>query len=278
MSTADLIFEHPRALVYCGRWQDIGLQPDSVDHVLTDPPYTEHVHSNSVQGSLIQARFGQAFAFEALADLSHVPEFLQIATRWVLCFCALEQLGDYQRAAGGPRPKGAFIRSGIWHKPDAPPQLSGDRPSQVCEAWALMHRQGGKMSWNGRGRGAFKDSNVRLVDKPYGIANEQGRDDDVPGFIREGKARVEGPRHPAQKPTALCDALATWFVNDGDLVLDPYCGSGALGMAALRRGATVIFADTDPEWAVFTADRVAAYLAEIDRTLTAPDSRGRLSV
>lgn len=255
-----ILFQHPRALVFHGDWRELGLPPDSVDVVLTDPPYTEHVHANSVQGSLEKARFGQAFAFDALTELGHVPALLTVAKRWVLCFCALEQLGDYQRAAGGNRPKGAFVRSGIWHKPDAPPQLSGDRPSQVCEAWALMHRQGGKMSWNGGGRGAFRDSSVRLAEKPYGLADADGCDD-PPGFFRGGKTRVQGTRHPAQKPATLCAALANWFVNEGDTVLDPYAGSGALGWAALDRGASIVLVDQDLQWAQHCAEEAARRLA-----------------
>ncbi len=255
-----ILFQHPRALVFHGDWRELNLPEASVDVVLTDPPYTEHVHANSVQGSLAQARFGQAFAFDALTEMSHVPALISAAKRWVLCFCALEQLGDYQRAAGGPRPRGGYVRSGIWHKPDAPPQLSGDRPSQVCEAWALMHRTGGKMSWNGRGRGAFKDSNVRLADKPYGLADAEGSDE-MPAFVRENKTRVAGVRHPAQKPAGLCAQLAAWFVNEGDTVLDPYAGSGALGWAALDRGASIVLVDQDERWAQHCAAEAARRLA-----------------
>jgi hypothetical protein len=281
MSTADLIFEHPRALVYHGRWQDIGLQPGMVSVVLTDPPFTGHVHENvrscNTTGLVKVTEYD--INFDALESYEHVPALLGLASRWVIMFCALEQLGDYRRAAGGDRKQGkhessadyrarlaGYVRSGIWRKQQAAPQLSGDRPANSCEGWAVMHPKGGKMAWNGGGKHAYLSSHEEDAKAPFY----------VPDFVEEGRERAK-KRHAAQKPDALCDKLAEWFVNADDVVLDGYCGSGALGMAALRRGATVIFADTDPEWAVFTADRVAAYLAEIDRTLTAPPSRGMLS-
>lgn len=263
--TAELVFEHPRCLVYCGEWQSIGLEPDSVDCVLTDPPYTGHVHANvrscSTSGKVKVKEFDIPFA--PLADMDHVPALLRITKRWVLCFSALEQLGDYRAAAGGDRKQAksetaaeyraraaAYVRSGIWRKQQAAPQLSGDRPANSCEGWALMHRKGGKLRWTGRGAHAYLSSH----------ADDDGAPFFVPDFIEAGRERA-AKRHPAQKPEGLARKLAEWFVEPGDLVLDPYAGSGALGFAALELGATVVLVDSDPEWAVFLADRAAKLLA-----------------
>jgi hypothetical protein len=270
--SAEIIFEHPRALVYHGRWQDIGLQPGMITKVLTDPPYTGHVHENvrslrgggySGAGPLKVEKYD--INFDPLESYEHVPELLALASGWVIMFCALEQLGDYCRAAGGNRKQGkhepaaayrarlaGYVRSGIWRKMQAAPQLSGNCPANSCEGWAVMHPSGTPMAWNGGGKHAYLSSHKDDSGAPFY----------VPDFIQEGRERAK-KRHAAQKPDALCDRLAAWFINPEDVVLDGYCGSGALGMAALRRGATVIFADTDPEWAIFTADRVAA---EIDRS------------
>jgi 16S rRNA G966 N2-methylase RsmD len=54
--------------------------------------------------------------------------------------------------------------------------------------------------------------------------------------------------------------LAEWFVNPEDTVLDGYAGGGNLAAAALERGARVIVADSDPEWAIFCADRFSQLL------------------
>lgn len=264
--SAELIFEHPRAQVWCGSWQDLELPPGSVDKVLTDPPYTAHVQSNvrscSTNGALKVQTYD--LNFDPLSSYEHVPQLLDLATGWVVLFCALEQFGDYERAAGGPRKKlegenakdfrarrAAYVRSGIWRKQQAAPQLSGDRPANSCEGWAVMHPKGGKLAWNGRGKHAYLSSDTDDEDAPFFC---------VPDFVQEGREAAR-KRHPAQKPAALCDKLAEWFINPGDVVLDAYCGSGALGLAALGRGATVIFVDIDPEWAIHTAERVELVLA-----------------
>jgi hypothetical protein len=271
VTEAKLLFEHERALVFCGRWQDIGLTDDSLDVVLSDPPYTGHVHGNvrscATAGPVRVKTFD--VPFDPLTSYEHVPELLRITKRWVVLFCALEQLGDYRAAAGGDRARlkdsdgkflettqeyrarlAGFVRSGIWRKQQTAPQLTGDRPANSCEGWAVMHRRGGAMHWNGNGKHAYLTCADGDQDVPAYCA---------PDFIEAGRERAE-KRHAAQKPTAVCDRLAGWFVDAGDIVGDLWCGSGALGMAALRRGAIVIFADIDPEWAQFTADRVAAEL------------------
>lgn len=257
----NLIFEHPRALVYCDTWQNLQLPSRSVDVVLTDPPYDAHTQKNirscKTNGKLKVQEW--TLNFEPLADMSHVPALLDVCQRWVVCFSSLELVGDYMRAAGGHRQDGGgYVRGGTWRKKQAAPQLSGDRPAGSCESFVIMHPPGGKMHWNGGGKHAYLSSHQEDAGAPFY----------VPDFVEAGRERAK-KRHAAQKPDALCDKLAEWFVNPDDVVLDAYCGSGALGMAALRRGATVIFADIDPEWAVFTADRVSQYLTEIDRTAAA---------
>ena len=283
MSEARFLFQHPRCVVVHGDWRALDLPDDACDVTLTDPPYTEHVHANyrsaakqSTAGVLgqrgITGVVEKTFGFAELPGFDHVPELLRVTKRWVLCFAALEQLGDYQRAAGGPRTSkgGAYVRSGIWRKLGAAPQLSGDRPANACEGWALMHRQGGKMSWNGKGTHAFHDQTRGPGEIRQGCAaaNEleaqlaflQGRE---PSFVEHAKAHQRetvGVRHPAQKPAGLCAQLAAWFVNEGDRVFDPYAGSGALGFAALARGATVVLCDQDLQWAEYCANRAGELL------------------
>lgn len=270
-----ILFQHPRALVFHGDWRELNLPEASVDVVLTDPPYTEHVHANvrscATNGQLKVKTYG--LAFDPLTDYAHVPALLAVAKRWVLCFCALEQLGDYQRAAGGPRSSkgGCHVRSGVWRKQQAAPQLSGDRPANSCEGWALLHRAGGKLAWNGKGQHAFHDGTRGPGDVRHGCATANELEeqaaflrgpalDEPPSFVEHGRERAE-KRHPAQKPAGLCAQLAAWFVNEGDTVLDPYAGSGALGWAALDRGASIVLVDQDLQWAQHCAAEAARRLA-----------------
>ena len=300
----ELLFRHPRAAVFRGRWEDLCLPPRSVDVVLTDPPYTSHVHANvrSVDTSCkIRVRKYEV-KFAPVSDYRHVMGLLTLARRWVLCFCALEQFDHYRQAAGGDwSNRGQYVRSGIWRKRQAAPQITGDRPANSCEGYALMHARwagGERLRWNGGGKHAYHTSAeedcpimktgrrgvTRMIGGVPAFVEEDGTSEDellafldletagVPDFISENR-ETKRKRHPAQKPRALCDKLAEWFVDAPKagaappIVLDAYAGSGALGIAALRRGATVIFCDSDEgcepgqSWAAECAANVAEALA-----------------
>lgn len=273
-----IIYQSSRAIVFHGPWQALNLPPKSVDVVLTDPPYTEHVQNNvrscSTNGKVKVKVKTYELKFDPLAGYEHVPAFLQIARRWVLNFCALEQLGAYEAAAGGPyKAGGSYVRSGIWRKQQAAPQLSGDRPANSCEGWALMHEKPaeGRLTWTGHGKHAYLSSHPEDADRPAFypgdvigldlLADRHPLPLELPDFVQCQRERG-AKRHPAQKPRALCDQLAQWFVPrltapiGNQIVLDAYAGSGALGLAALRLGATVIFCEIDAEWAEYIAGEV----------------------
>jgi len=54
--------------------------------------------------------------------------------------------------------------------------------------------------------------------------------------------------HPAQKPIALMRHLVKLVAPRGSVVVDPFCGSGATGVAALSEGARFIGCDAEPEY------------------------------
>lgn len=51
--------------------------------------------------------------------------------------------------------------------------------------------------------------------------------------------------HPAEKPVALLQKAIEASSDPGDLVVDPFCGSGATGEAALLGGRNAILGDVD---------------------------------
>ena len=55
-------------------------------------------------------------------------------------------------------------------------------------------------------------------------------------------------KHPTQKPEALLERVVLASTRPGDVVLDPFCGSGTTGVAALRFGRRFIGIDMDVEF------------------------------
>ncbi|MFK7917735.1 MAG: site-specific DNA-methyltransferase [Ilumatobacter sp.] len=69
--------------------------------------------------------------------------------------------------------------------------------------------------------------------------------------------------HPAPFPVALVERCVHLFTYDGDVVLDPFMGSGTTGVAAKRTGRHYIGYDTDGDY-VRAADERIASLAPTD--------------
>jgi site-specific DNA-methyltransferase (adenine-specific) len=64
--------------------------------------------------------------------------------------------------------------------------------------------------------------------------------------------------HPAPFPVALPERLIHMNTYVGDLVLDPFVGSGSTAVAAVRTGRSYIGYDTEPEYVEVARRRVAA--------------------
>jgi site-specific DNA-methyltransferase (adenine-specific) len=65
-------------------------------------------------------------------------------------------------------------------------------------------------------------------------------------------------RHPTQKPLALLERLLLASTTPGALVLDPFCGSGTTGVAALDLGRHFLGLDQEPDYIALAAKRLRA--------------------
>lgn len=219
---------------------------ETVDHIITDPPYDEHTHGKQRRGSAggtgHQFGFGHGgssgislerhvgFGFIGADELHFAAtEFERLAKRWVLVFCSMEQQADWKRELVTCGLE--HVRFGIWHKPGATPQFTGDRPGTVTEAIEIAHRPG-KKRWNGGGK--FAHWTVPIV-----------------------KAQTGERCHPTQKPEQLMEALIADFTDPGDVILDAYAGSGSTGVAAKRLGRRAVLIERDEAHAETAAKRLA---------------------
>lgn len=72
--------------------------------------------------------------------------------------------------------------------------------------------------------------------------------------------------HAAPFPTPLADAVLAAFARHGDLVCDPYSGSGTTAVAALHHGCDFIGAELDKEYWRASLGRVDAARAELSKS------------
>lgn len=79
---------------------------------------------------------------------------------------------------------------------------------------------------------------------------------DVANVIR--CKREEPEHHPSPKPVPLMEALLRVASHDDGVVLDPFCGGAATGVACLRLGRRFIGIERDPKYAAVARERLAA--------------------
>lgn len=223
------------------------------DHVITDPPYTQRTSDNarSAPDGTNGSRLADAKAFisfDGVDDLETViaDAALWAAKRWVVIFCALEQLGAYGSGS-------ASVRSSAWLRTNSAPQFTGDRPGQALEGIAILHRKGRKR-WN-RGGECWAPVGPTI------------------NAIKDPQRGTLG--HPTPKPEWLMMECVEAFTDPGDLVLDPFCGSGTTGVACLRLGRRFIGIEKDEKYAAIARERLEAE----SRGLTLKDARhGQTSI
>jgi len=76
------------------------------------------------------------------------------------------------------------------------------------------------------------------------------------GYDDDGEARVWG-NHPNHKPFSVLEPLVRQFSRPGDLVLDPFAGSGSIPAAALRIHRRAACIEMDEGWAKKVSRRIA---------------------
>jgi len=59
------------------------------------------------------------------------------------------------------------------------------------------------------------------------------------------KSEKRHGKHPTQKPEVLLERVVLSSTNPGDIILDPFCGSGTTGAVAVRHGRRFIGIDMD---------------------------------
>lgn len=198
-----------------------------VDVTLTDPPFSLHVHDHQLRG--------KDLGFGHLTDevrTATAGELARVVRRWVAIFSDVEGAHLWR---GALEDAGLdYVRTMAWIKPGCSPQFTGDRPAAGYEVIVLAH-QPGRKRWNGGGRAGV-----------YEHPAPQQRE------------------HPTAKPLALMEALVSDFTDPGELVLDPFAGSGTTGVACKRLGRRFLGYERDPRYHAIATRRIAAAREQLD--------------
>ncbi len=75
-------------------------------------------------------------------------------------------------------------------------------------------------------------------------------------------------KHPTQKPVALLERILLASSNEGDLVLDPFSGSGTTAIVALHTRRTAVGLELSYEYLTLTTQRLSSELVQVALSLT----------
>jgi site-specific DNA-methyltransferase (adenine-specific) len=139
-----------------------------------------------------------------------------------------------------------------WVKPNPPPNLSCRYFTHATETiiWAAKNK---------KSRHTF---NYKLMREENGGKQMKS----VWHFLPPQRDEKRFGKHPAQKPLALIERIIAASSNEGDLVLDPFMGSGTTAVAAMRCSRTVLAIERDDEFISTTLSRIAAELILVSVT------------
>lgn len=87
---------------------------------------------------------------------------------------------------------------------------------------------------------------------------------DTGNLIRCTRTRPQEREHPTEKPIELLEKLIRVVAPPDGLVVDPFCGSGTTGIAALRLGCRFLGFDREPAYVDLTTRRLGGTARVVD--------------
>lgn len=210
----------------------------AVDHVIGDPPYEDELHQGATAGRITRTdgvRMHGDLGFAGInADRESIAAACVAASRgWVILFSLAEGVRAWRddlQAAGAKWDTTCF-----WIKPNSMPRFNGEGPARGAECFVTCWAGGGRRRWNGGGKRGVYTHPVTV-------------------------GRVG--RHPTEKPVALMSDLVADFTQPGQLVCDPFMGSGSTGVACVALDRAFVGVEQDERWFDMACRRIEAALRE----------------
>lgn len=215
------------------------LEPNSIDFCFTDPPYG---HNNN-NGDLIHRREAALGHKPSPNDVSGrpiandgpeandlfravLPEIARVLKPGCCCCCCC--------CGGGPDPQ--FARWSLWM-------------DEVFEFKQMVVWDKGPMGMGWHYRRSYETVLVGM--KKGASCKWYDKTDKVENVIRHVRKIIPGVKnHPTEKPVNLAAHFIQLHTEMGDTVIDPFCGHGSTGVAALHLNRKFIGIEIDEQFAL----------------------------
>ena len=217
------------------------ITPGSIDMIFADPPYFLSNDGITCQsGRMVSVNKGE---WDKIYSLEDMHDFNR---KWIrLCKEALSLNGSiwisgtlhniYSIGMALGQEGFKIINNITWQKTNPPPNLACRCFTHSTETilWAQKDEKKAKHQFN---YSLMKELNGGKQMK-----------DVWSGSLIQKKEKTEG-YHPTQKPLYLLERIIQASTSEGELILDPFCGSSTTGVAAKRLGRKYIGIDNVQEY------------------------------
>ena len=233
------------------------LPAKSVDMIFADPPYNLQLGGdlNRPDGSHVDAVTDDWDKFDSLAAYdSFTRAWLAEARRVLKDDGTLWVIGSYHnifKVGSAIQDLGYWILNDIvWRKANPMPNFRGTRFTNAHETliWAAKGEKA-RYTFNYRSMKTLNDELQMRSDWEFPICGGQER-------LKRDGVKV----HPTQKPEALIYRILLACTKPGDVVLDPFFGTGTTGAVAKRLGRRWIGIEREAHYIDAAQERIAAAL------------------
>ncbi|MEO1704236.1 MAG: site-specific DNA-methyltransferase [Pseudomonadota bacterium] len=230
------------------------LPEGSVDLIFADPPYNLQLKQelHRPDASRVDAVTNDWDQFSSFAAYDRfTSEWLRAARRCLKPTGALWVIGSYHniyRVGAALQDAGFWILNDVvWRKSNPMPNFRGKRLTNAHETmiWASKS-EGAKYTFNYEALKALNEGVQMRSDWLLPICTGHERLKDANG----DKA------HPTQKPESLLHRVIIGTTNEGDVILDPFFGTGTTGAVAKMLGRNWIGIEREEDYREIAARRI----------------------
>jgi modification methylase len=241
------------------------LPAESVDMVFADPPYNLQLKGGLLRPNQTEVD-GVDEAWDKFDDFAaydlFTGDWLRAARRLLKSDGTLWVIGSYHnifRIGALLQDLGFWILNDIvWRKTNPMPNFRGRRFANAHETLIWCARD--KSSRHTFNHDAMKALNDDLQMRSDWLLPICGG----PERLRDMNGRKS---HPTQKPEALLHRVIMAATRPGEIVLDPFFGTGTTGAVAKRLGRRWIGIERDAGYARIAAERIDKVIAAADSKL-----------
>tara|TARA_B100000676_G_scaffold279871_1_gene303567 strand:+ start:633 stop:1772 length:1140 start_codon:yes stop_codon:yes gene_type:complete len=251
----------------------MGSLPDnSVDMIFADPPYNLQLAGELHRPNNTRVD-GVEEDWDKFSNFGHYDKFtrdwLTAARRILRPNGSLWVIGSYHnifRVGTTLQDLGFWILNDIiWRKSNPMPNFRGKRFTNAHETliWCSKN-QGAKPTFNYRAMKSLNDEIQMRSDWLFPICAGKER-------LKQNGRKV----HPTQKPEGLLHRIILASTNPGDIILDPFFGTGTTGAVARRLGRHWLGIESKIEYAEIARVRIRQIEDNTNdiSILTTPDKR-----